>query len=116
MRIPALTIAFIVVLALTTCGGGVDPDPSCTAPTPTSSVQLADFEFTPECIGAAAGDTIELENTGATPHTFTVEGTEVDVNVEVDAGGQADLTGVAAGAYAVTCTYHPQMTGTIVVA
>jgi len=109
------TVAAIAVLVLTACGGGTEPDPSCTEPAPTSSVQLADFEFAPECIGAAKGDTIALENTGVTPHTFTVEGTDVDVNIKVGAGGEADLTGVAAGAYAVTCTYHPQMTGTIVV-
>jgi plastocyanin len=78
-------------------------------------VQLADFEFIPKCIGAAAGDTITLENTGAAPHTFTVESTPVDVNVPAASNGAAELGGVAAGAYAITCTYHSQMTGTIVV-
>jgi len=115
MRIPVCTIAFTAVLVLTSCGGGTEPDPSCTEPASTSSVKLADFEFAPACIGATAGDTIALENTGVTPHTFTVQGTDIDVNVEVGGVGEADLIGVATGAYAITCTYHPQMTGTIVV-
>ncbi len=50
-------------------------------PAPATSVELADFAFRPDCLSADAGATIALENTGDAPHTFTVEGTDVDVNV-----------------------------------
>ena len=109
-------ILTLTVLSFTACGGGgAEPDPSCSDPGPTDTVQLADFEFAPTCMGAAADSAITLDNTGENPHTFTVEGTDVDVDVAAGTSAQADLTGVASGAYGVTCTYHPQMTGTIVV-
>jgi plastocyanin len=109
-----ITTATVVVFAA--CGGnGAEPDPSCTRPPLTAKVQLADFEFAPACVGATTGGTIALDNTGEAPHTFTIEGTDVDVDVAAGTSAQAELTGVAAGAYGITCTYHPQMTATLVV-
>ena len=115
MRSIVRTIPVLAFALAAACGSDAAPDPSCTDPASTSSVALQDFEFAPACIGAASGDTIELENTGAAPHTFTIEGTDVDVDLPAGASGEASLEGVAAGAYSITCTYHPQMTGTIVV-
>jgi plastocyanin len=109
------TIAILAFVLAGTCGSDADPDPSCNDPAPASSVALEDFEFAPACIGAALDATIDLENTGVAPHTFTVEGTDVDVDLPAGASGEASLEGVDAGAYAITCTYHPQMTGTVVV-
>jgi hypothetical protein len=109
-------VGALMLVILAACGGGPEPDPSCTQPEPTSSVELADFDFAPVCIGAASGATISLDNTGVAPHTFTVEGTDVDVNVPAGSVGEADLSGIDSGAYAVTCTYHPQITATLRVA
>jgi plastocyanin len=115
MRTTIRVLAIAAFVLPSACGSDAAPDPSCTDPAPASSVALADFEFQPVCIGAASGGTIDLENTGAAPHTFTIEGTDVDVDLPADANGEASLEGVDAGAYAITCTYHPQMTGSIVV-
>jgi plastocyanin len=115
MRTTIRIIAMAAFLLAGACGGGAEPDPSCTDPDPASSVALADFEFQPACIGAASGASIALENTGAAPHTFTIEGTDVDVDLPAGENGTTSLEGVDAGAYAITCTYHPQMTGTAVV-
>ena len=70
---------------------------------------MDDFSYRPNCPALAVGDTISLDNRGATPHTFTLKGTAVDVEIDAGERGTADLTGVQPGEYVVTCTYHPQM-------
>ena len=108
---------FLLALAalLPACdGSGARPEP-CTDPEPARSVQLADFAYRPDCLSVDAGATITLENTGDAPHTFTVEGTDVDVNVEAGSSEDADLGTVDAGTYPVTCTFHPQMEATLAV-
>jgi plastocyanin len=87
----------------------------CTPSGPTQTVDLKDFAFEPSCIGAPSGATLTLQNTGSTEHTFTVNGTAIDEKLGGGADGQASLAGIAPGTYAVVCTLHPQMTGTLVV-
>lgn len=115
MRAPVRTIAIAAgLLAAASCGG--DPvTPACTDPRVTTTVALADFEFEPECIGVDGTVPVTLENTGAAPHTFTIEAAGVDVDVAAGTTGDASLTSVEAGTYPVTCRYHPQMTATLVV-
>ncbi len=114
-----LAVQFLLLSPLSACNGIDEPPAPCTDPVPTTSVELADFAFRPDCLSADAGATISLDNTGDAPHTFTVEGTDVDVDVDVDvdagSSGNASLSGVDPGTYAVTCTFHPQMTATIAV-
>ena len=108
--------ALAVMLLLPACGGDDEPPEPCTDPVATATVELADFAFRPDCLSADPGATITLDNTGDAPHTFTVAGTDVDVDVDAGASGEATLSGVESGSYAVTCTYHPQMTATLTVA
>jgi plastocyanin len=108
-----------LVLLLTACGGGDEPPAPCTDPVATTRVELADFAFRPDCLSVEASTmpmTFALENTGDAPHTFTVAGTDVDVNVDAGTSGEATLSGVESGSYAVTCTFHPQMEATLTVA
>jgi plastocyanin len=110
MRITLMSSIAAVVLTLAACSS--EPPSAaevCPSPTDTTSVEIADFSYTPGCVAADAGTTLELRNTGDAPHTFTVNETEIDV--EVDAGGTdtVDLAGVAPGTYEVVCTLHPQM-------
>jgi plastocyanin len=112
--VPRRTLV-LVLLVLAACSGDVAEPEECTDPVPADRVLLEDFAFDPDCLSADAGGTVQLENVGDAPHTFTVEGTEVDVDLAADETGQASLAGVAAGTYAVTCTYHPQMVATLTV-
>ena len=57
-----------------------------------------------------------LENTGDAPHTFTVEGTDVDVEVDAGSSAEVTLSSVEPGTYSVTCTLHPQMEATLTIA
>ena len=105
----------LLVFAGVGCSGSSPEPEACTDPAPADTVRLEDFAFEPDCLLAAPGAPIRLENVGDTPHTFTVEGT--DVSFDVPAGTDADgsLSGVEPGRYAVTCVYHPQMTATLTV-
>jgi|ERR671925_1282432 plastocyanin len=105
----------LLALPIAGCSGEAGPPAGCTDPVPADTVRLEDFAFEPSCLQAAPGATIRLENVGETPHTFTV--TETDVSFDVKAGESAEgsLSGVEPGRYAVTCTYHPQMTATLTV-
>lgn len=106
------TIAIGILLLLPACGQkSVSAD--CASPVDATTVELRDFTFSPQCLRAAAGSTITVSNTGSTPHTFTVA--SVSLNVDLGAGGsqKLDLGSAAAGTYDVSCSYHPQMVGTL---
>jgi plastocyanin len=112
-------LALLVVVSVA-CGGSdggaaSDGSAGCDQPVATTSVTLTDVSFEPSCIGADAGASLELRNTGSTPHTFTLPDTSV--NTEVGAGDSANvqLTGLPAGTYDVICTYHTQMKATLIV-
>lgn len=111
------TVSIIITLSLTlggmACGAAGSEPSACSTFTKSSSVEMDDFSYGPACVQVDAGSTLALDNVGAAPHTFTVEGTDVSVDVAAGAQGSADLSGVAAGTYTVLCTYHPQMKATI---
>ena len=109
-------VAVIAALVLLpACGGGGGPR-ECEVSSESGHVQLEDFAFRPSCLQASPDATITLENTGDAPHTFTVERTEVDVEVDPGRSAEARLSGAEPGTYAVTCTLHPQMEATLTVA
>lgn len=107
----------IITLALTlggiACGAASSEPSACSTFTRSTAVEMDDFSYGPACVRVEAGSTLALNNVGAAPHTFTIEGTDVSVDVAAGAQGSADLSGVAAGTYTVLCTYHPQMKATI---
>jgi plastocyanin len=111
MRIVGLFLLVLVALLPACEGDGASAEP-CSDPAPATSVELADFAFEPDCLSVDAGATIALQNVGDAPHTFTVGGTDVDVKVDPGASDAVGFDGVDPGTYAVTCTFHPQMTAT----
>jgi plastocyanin len=112
---PAFLVLFSLLLLGPACGGDAEPQ-GCVDPVPATTVELADFAFRPECLTVDAGATITLDNVGESPHTFTVDGTDLDLNVDAGSSAEAGLSGIEPGRYAVTCTYHAQMTATLTVA
>jgi plastocyanin len=80
-----------------------------------ATVQVNNFLFAPSDIEVAAGSEIEVKNGNAnTPHTFTVEGTDIDL--ELSPMDSEDVTiDVDPGSYDVICRFHGQMTATLTV-
>ena len=79
------------------------------------TVQVNNFLFAPSNIEVAAGSEIEVKNGNAnTPHTFTVEGTDIDL--ELSPMDSEDVTiELDPGSYDVICRFHGQMTATLTV-
>jgi plastocyanin len=115
----AVMLAFVSVAcsksSSSTPGGGSSGSSSCTADNATAlsgAVSIKDFAFTPNCFSVSAGSTISLNNQDPRTHTFTVDGTSV--NVSLDAGTTQSATAPAAGTYPFHCSIHPTMTGTFI--
>jgi plastocyanin len=122
----------VAVLALVgaACGGDDEPeDGATTQPTngeetttePTDDggagvvVTANNFAFNPTEVTVASGDTITARNVNPiTPHTFTVDGTDIDVSLS--GGTQEDvMIDLDPGDYDFVCTIHGQMSGTLTV-
>ncbi|WP_168796496.1 cupredoxin domain-containing protein [Arthrobacter echini] len=90
------------------------PASSDAAPAEEAIITIADFEYQmPESI--APGAEVTVTNEDDAPHTVTADG-EGDFDVEVGAGETVTFTAPdEPGDYAVVCTYHPQMSGTLVI-
>jgi len=117
MRITLISAIAAGALTLAACGSdSASTGDVCAAPTETSTVEMADFSYAPECASVAAGTSLEVRNVGEAPHTYTVNETDIDVQVEAGASTTIELAGVAAGTYEVVCTLHPQMEGALQVA
>src|SRR5688500_18320258 len=93
-------------------GGGEDDGGDGSA---ALTVQVNNFLFAPSDIKVAAGSEIEVKNGNAnTPHTFTVEGSDIDL--ELSPMDSEDLTiDLDPGSYDVICRFHGQMTATLTV-
>jgi plastocyanin len=109
------SIASACLILLAACGGGGSDGGSPDGGEAPSTVTLRDNAFAPADPVIDAGD-VELVNEGESPHTFTIEGEDVDV--EVDAGQTTTVTvDLPAGTYTVFCGFHrgQGMEGTLTV-
>jgi plastocyanin len=62
----------------------------------------------------APGATLTVINDDSVAHTFTLKSANVDKNV--DGGAKVTVTAPkSAGTYAITCDFHPNMHGNLVV-
>ena len=135
-RRPMITVGLsaLMTLAIAACSsGGSSSAPSTAASPPAAAsasaaatacqettdpgdvaVSIKDFSFDPASIEAKVDQVIGFTNTGAAPHTVTLDdGSCATPNI---AAGSADgVVFSAAGSYPFHCSIHAQMTGTIVV-
>jgi plastocyanin len=118
-KVSRLTMATAVALVLASCGGdGGGGGNGATEPGGATPVALsaADNTFQPSALTVGSGDEIELTNEGQALHNLTIEGT--DVNQDVEAGQSVTIpVDIDAGEYTMFCSYHRAegMEGTITV-
>jgi plastocyanin len=80
-----------------------------------ADIQANNFAFDPMDLAVRSGAEIALRNGNAnTPHTFTIDGTDVDVELEPLATEDVTID-LDPGTYDFHCRIHPQMTGTLTV-
>jgi plastocyanin len=91
----------------TTAGGA-----SATSGAP--AVSIGDFMFQPDAIKVPVGGTVTWTNNHTQPHTATSAG-NFDTG-SIAPGSSKTITFPTAGTYSYICSFHPFMTGTVVVA
>jgi plastocyanin len=78
----------------------------------TATVDINDGSFSPKALTVAAGTTVTWTNRGSDPHTVT--GAAFDSG-RVNARGTFSFTFAIAGTFSYVCSFHSEMTGTVVV-
>ena len=78
-------------------------------------VTMQDFQFQPQTVNVRAGGTVRWQNQGVTVHTATANNGEFDTGDVSPGQSSGVVTFSQPGVYQYTCSYHPQMQGTIVV-
>jgi plastocyanin len=108
-------VLIATVLTLAACGGGEDTGGEGGGGSATS-LSMVDNAFEPADLTVAAGADLEVSNDGEALHNITIEGTEIDEDVE--AGQNTSITVDAEpGEYTMFCEYHRSagMEGTVTV-
>jgi plastocyanin len=126
-----LSMALVSVLTLAACGGGDETDgggattPPATSPSPSPTetetsgetrIAMEDNVFQPNSLEVASGTELELDNEGENPHTFTIDGEGIDVQVNSGENGTATID-LEPGTYDFFCRFHSTqgMVGSITV-
>jgi manganese oxidase len=87
------------------------------APVPAVSpfvVTMKDFAFSPSTIKVPVGATVKWKNDDSAAHTVTSTSKGFDSG-NLDSGRSFTFTFTKSGSYGYVCTYHPNMTGMVVV-
>jgi plastocyanin len=86
------------------------------APAP---VTMMDNFFDPNCFAVSSTQPVALTNAGNQDHNFTIQGSDLSMDVEPGEDEETDEVGeyVGAGTYKFFCQFHEQagMVGTVVV-
>jgi len=77
------------------------------------AVSIADFKFDPQTVNVAVGGTVVWTNTDGQQHTAT-SGGNFDAGA-IEPQASMPVTFETAGSFTYICSFHPFMTGTVVV-
>jgi len=79
------------------------------------TVTIQGLAFHPDCFAAKSASAITIQNKDSVTHTFTIDGTQVDVSIEGGTTFNGESAGLAPGTYPFHCKIHSTMTGTVIV-
>ena len=126
--VPLALGAAAVLLFATACADG-DDEPASTSPSPAASasspatatadtvtITMENFAFSPESPQVRPGEKITVVNKDSAAHTVTAtEGDAFDTGSIADGKSGTFTAPSEPGEYAFVCTFHPNMTGTLIV-
>jgi plastocyanin len=104
-------------LAALVIGRAAAGDGTAQAPAPVSSpyvIVIKNFTFSPSSVTIPVGATVTWKNDDGPAHTVTSTSPAFDSG-NLDNGQHFTFTFLKAGTYDYVCSYHPNMTGQIVV-
>ena len=125
IRSGAVVTVMAAALLLSACGGGggsgsTSPTASSSssgsaAATPTTSITISNFMFSPMAASVAPGSTVTVANKDSVTHTLTATGGQFDTG-DIGPGQTKTFTApTKPGTYDYMCNIHQYMTGKIVV-
>jgi plastocyanin len=79
------------------------------------TVTIQGLAFHPDCFAAKSASAITIQNKDSVTHTFTIDGTQVDVSIPGGTTFNGESAGLAPGTYPFHCKIHSTMTGTVIV-
>jgi LPXTG-motif cell wall-anchored protein len=79
-----------------------------------ADVTIQNFQFQPASVTVTEGDSVTWTNQDAAPHTATADDGSFDTGT-LNQGDSGSLTFDNVGSFAYHCSFHPSMTGTVVV-
>jgi len=81
----------------------------------TITITVSGNAFDPNTVSATAGKVVfNVTNQDSVKHTFTIDGTDVDIALDPNGSGSAEAE-LAPGTYPWHCKIHTSMTGTLTV-
>ena len=81
----------------------------------TITITVSGNAFDPNTVSATAGKVVfNVTNQDSVKHTFTIDGTDVDIALDPNGSGSAEAQ-LAPGTYPWHCKIHTSMTGTLTV-
>lgn len=111
----SLAFLFLIPLAAA-CGSDSDDAADGTVaakPSDSVAVSIADFKFDAAEVNVSLGGSVTWTNTDDQPHTATSSG-NFDAGA-MDPSGSSTVEFPTAGTFTYVCSFHPFMTGTVVV-
>ena len=115
-----LVLAAALLLAACSSGGssgssGASSSSRSGAATPTKSITISNFMFSPMHAAVAPGSTVSVTNKDSVAHTLTATGGQFNTG-DIGAGRTTTFKAPSkAGTYDYICNIHQYMMGTIVV-
>jgi plastocyanin len=81
------------------------------------TITISGFAFAPDCFTASAAQGISIVNEDGAAHTFTMDGTQIDVEIAPGTtfNGEPIAGVVEPGTYEFHCRFHSSMTGEVTV-
>jgi plastocyanin len=118
------TLVLSAALALIAAAGFPSPASagrranSASAPPKVVTVVIDEFKFEPAAVTVHAGDTVEWKNDDFVPHTATADSEAQKPAFDsgtIDTGAAWRYVARKKGTYNYSCTFHPNMTGKLIV-
>jgi plastocyanin len=103
-------------------GDGSSATAACTADSATDlsaddpfTITIQNIAYEPACVKVSSSASITIVNKDATAHTFTVDGTPVNVALPPSQTVSGKSPGFSPATYVVHCTIHASMAATVIV-
>lgn len=81
---------------------------------PEATVTIEEFSYSPNPLRVKVGTTVTWTNNDSEPHSATADDGIFNTGT-LDQGQSGSVTFTKAGAYTYHCSFHPNMTGTVIV-